>query len=51
MYVIGWKSKEHHFGNNFCNSSFSTGYDYFTLVIMMMKYASIIKYSEGFTQK
>lgn len=51
MYATGWKSKKHPFGNNFCNSSFSTGYDYFTLVITMMKCAHITKYSEGLTQK
>lgn len=45
MYTMGWKSKEHALENNFCDSSLSTGYNYFTWILMMMKYAHITKYS------
>lgn len=50
MHTMGWKSMEHTFGNKFCDSSLSTAYNYFTLVLMMMKYAHITKYSGGLTK-
>lgn len=50
MCTISWKSKKHAFGNKFCDSSLFTGYSYVTLVLMMMKQAHIIKYSEGLTK-